>query len=644
MAYRLPYWSSDVVALWHPAFPAIGLPESDDLMTFLQLVDWIESGQLVEAHNAWFERGIWANIFVPQYGAPPIQPHQWRCSAAKAAALALPRSLDDAVNALQLSTHKDLEGAKVMKKLAKPRKPRKKEREAWAAEHGDDPHPIVYFESRVWFERLFDYCKQDVLAEEHLSETIPDLSPEETEIYLLDQAINERGFQLDSGAVLTALSLVQQETVSLNLELMRVTEGRVKKATQRAQLMRWCQEEHGVWLADTQAETLDLMLQRTEMPAPVRRGLEILRMLGRSSTAKYEAMQRWACHDGRVRGGMLYHGASTGRWSGAGVQPHNFPRGKIDLWDMDSAWAVLGTMDLNLITSIYGSVMEPLSQALRGAIIASEGKHLFVADYAAIEARVLFWLARELEALDIFRRGEDIYCALASQIYNRPITKKDKEARQLGKAGILGCGYQMGAPKFVDTAASYGLTISEELSQQVVSTYRDTFWRVPKMWRDQEEASVEAVESQGRIETGHVTWFCEPGFLYCLLPSGRRLAYPEPQIQRRVMPWGQRKQSLTYMGVDAYTRKWKRQFTYGGMLTENITQAVARDLMAAAMLRCEQSGVYAPVLSVHDELIAEADPAVGDVSEFERLMAECPAWAAGCPVDAEGWAGERYHK
>lgn len=567
LAYRLPYWADGVVALWHPAFPQIDMPASDDTDTFCELLDWIASGDLVEAHNAFFERGIWTNIMVPQYGAPPIAHEQWRCSAAKAAAYALPRALEDAVNALRLSVKKDTEGAKVMKKLSKPRKPRKKEREVWAAERGDAPHPIVYFESKALFERLFTYCQQDVLAEEAVSESLPDLSPAETEMYLLDQAINERGFHLDSDAVATALTLIQQEILILNAEIATVTDGRVKKATQRAQLTKWCQEEHNVVLLDTQAATLDETLTQPDLPAPVRRALEILRTLGRSSTAKYEAMRNWVCPDARVRGGLLYHGASTGRWTGAGIQPHNFPRGKIDDWDMDDAWAVLGTQDRDLIASIYGSVMEPLSQGLRGAITATPGKRLFVADYASIEARVLLWLARELEALEIFRQGGDIYCDMAPSIYGHTITKKDKEKRQLCKIAILGLGYQMGASKFVDTAATYGITITPEFSQQVVNAYREKYWRVKKLWGDQEMAAINAVQWKDEaVECRDIVWLCESGYLFCTLPSGRRLTYPDPELRRREMPWGEKKTGLTFMGVDPLSRKWKRQFTYGGSI------------------------------------------------------------------------------
>jgi DNA polymerase bacteriophage-type len=682
MAYRLPYWEEGRVELWHPAFPAFGILESDNTESLFELFDWIAEGGLVEAHNAWFERGIWTNIMGPTYDWPLIPHRQWRCSAAKAASHALPRALEDAALAMRLKITKDMEGSKVMKKMTKPRKPRKKEVQAWAVKHagckkcagkgklkvgrakatpckvcagmgwkGYVPKmPLLYHESPEMLNQLWDYCRVDVLAEEALSLALPDLNTQETELYLLDQRMNERGFELDADGISRAMRLIAQEAKRLNAELAEVTGGAVAQATQRARMVSWF-ETQGVFLENTQAATLDDALRDPKIVGPARRGLQIVRSLGRSSTAKYEAMRNWMCPDQRVHGGLLYHGASTGRWSGAGVQPHNFVRGAIK--DIGAAWDAIRAGDVAALQALtdkdgvpIGGVMEVLSQALRGAIIAAQGKALYVADYAAIEARVLMWLAQDEDALEMFRRKEDIYCGMAGQIYQRPINKKDHPTeRQLGKAAILGLGYQMGASKFVDSAAAYGVTIDEEFSRGVVEAYRTRFWRVKQMWWDQEAAAIKAATFRGQsVECGYVTWRYEKPFLYCILPSGRRLAYPEPEVRQRATPWGDLKPSLTYKGVNPFNRQWQRQTTYGGMLVENITQAVARDLMADAMLRAEQTGVYEPILSVHDELIAEAPEGKGDVKEFETLMAECPDWAQGCPVEAEGWAGPRYRK
>lgn len=641
LAFRLSSWAPGRTALWHPDFPQIGL--TGHCGELGELFDWIGDGGLVEAHNAWFERCVWRNVLEPRFGFLAIRGAQWRCSAAKAAAHALPRGLDDAATALKLALRKDAEGAKAMQKMTKPRKSRKAEREAWA-KSGETPPALLWHETPDLFARLFAYCRQDILVEEAVGDALPDLSEHETAMYIMDQGVNERGFQIDADAVTTALALIEQETARLNGELAEVTGGRVKRATQRAQMLDWFQEQ-GLDLDDTQKATIEDALEwipADQVTEPVRRGLTIVRTLGRSSTAKYQSMANWMGADGRVRGGLLYHGATTGRWSGSGVQPHNFVRGSVK--DMEGLWAMLKARDCLALEAAHGSVMAALAEGLRGAITAGPGRCLYVADYAAIEARVLFWLANDHDALDVFRAHQDIYCEMASDIYARPISKADAQERQLGKAAVLGCGYQMGASKFVATAATYGVDIDEVFASQVVNAYRAKFWRVKQMWADQNAAAIQAVEDGEAVECSYVTWRPEAPFLFCELPSGRQLAYPFPEIRGRMTPWGAVQSALTYTGTDPHTRKWTRQTTYGGMLVENITQAVARDLMAEAMLRCEGSDTYDLVLTVHDEMIAEADEGAGSVREFEALMAEVPTWAAGCPVEAEGWTGLRYRK
>lgn len=688
LAWRMPYWPDDQIALWHPAFPHLDILE-EGAEQLPELFEWILAGELIEAHNSLFERAIWTNLCVPKLGWPPIKNEQYRCSAAKAAVHALPRALEDAIPAMHLTVEKDIEGQAVMKKITKPRKAVKLEVEQWANKHnagkcvvckgkgtykrkpcgpcggqGVFPTPLIlvpempllWHESRILFERLWTYCQQDVAAEASLSDALPDLSPEETEIYLLDQLVNERGFMLDREAITTALKLIAAETECLNAELDTLTDGQVKKATQRAQMIKWFGEQ-GLTLLNTQKATLKELLDQDDqlvfdkdpvpwlypLPPLVRRGLEIVLALGKSSTAKYDRMRDWICPDDRVRGGLLYHGASTGRWTGSGVQPHNFPKGKID--DIEEVWDALKTEDESEIEDAYDDVMTTLSHALRGVIVPSPGKTLYVADYASIEARGLLWLAEDEDGLDIFRQNRDPYCEMASEIFGRPITKADTFERALGKVGILGLGYQMGWTKFIESAKLMGgIDIDEEMSRRTVDAYRTKFWRVKQMWEDQEAAAIAAVESGEPQSSGKIWWFTEDRFLYCILPSGRRLAYPYPEVHERETPWGAMKPSLTHKGVNTHNRQWQRLTVYGGLLVENQVQAMCRDLLAAAMLRCEQSKVYQPILSVHDEILAESYAHLGNVHEFEDLMAQCPDWATGFPVRAEGWCGLRYRK
>jgi len=669
LVFRLPYWPEGVTALWHPAYPALDIEEAFPETELLELCDWIEAGELLEAHNAFFERAVWTNILGPRHGFPAVSPQQWRCSAAKAAAHALPRKLEEAGAALHLDIQKDDEGHKVMLKVSKPRKARKKEREEWAKTGRPLAEmPLLWWESLELFERLWSYCATDVLAEEALSAALEDLSPGETQNYILDQTMNQRGFKLDMEAVEIALQLISDESRLLNQELTEITGGAVSRATQRAKLKTWLVSTQKVHLYDTKGATIDALLKEDDetglaepgelppwveaLPPDARRALEIMRTLGRSSTAKYETMVNWACPDGRVRGGLLYHGATTGRWSGAGVQPHNFPKGTIKGFDMEAAWEVIKTGNRGNILSKYPSVMEALACALRGAIIPSRGHSLFVADYAGIEVRVLWWVADDKVGLKLLQTpGADPYCALASDIYHREITKKDPE-RQLGKAGILGCGYGMGSAKFVGTAKDmFGLTVTDEESENVVNTYRQKFHRTKSFWYETEDAACAAVQDPGKVvKQKWVSWqrvidnARGTDFLFCTLPNGRRLAYPFPELRERETPWGAVKFALTFKAVNAYSHKWTREHTYGGKLVENIVQAISRDLMADALQACEAGGMYIPVLSVHDEVVAEVKSGQGDVHEFEQLLTKVPKWAPGCPIGAEGWKGSRYRK
>jgi DNA polymerase len=664
LVFRLPWWDAGRTSLWHPAFKHLGMEEACETEAVAELFEWVAAGELLEAHNAAFERGIWRNILAPRYGFPEVAIGQWRCSAAKAASHALPRNLDGAGHALNLYELKDAEGHALMLKLSKPRKPRKKEREAWLTTHATlDGMPTFWHESKEMFERLHAYCRQDVLAEEAVSSTLIDLSPDETAIYTLDQRINERGFQLDMEAPRIALQLIATASTVLNAELLSITNGSVSKATQRDKMKAWLRTQ-GVDLANTQGATIDGILSTgisdgeleegdgesgegipevlATLPDAPRRALEILRTLGRSSTAKYRKMLDWAGDDGRVRGGLLYHGASTGRWSGAGVQPHNFPKGSIKGFDMEAAWDGL-KRGVNPYPDY--SIMEVLSCALRGAIVAREGYELYVADFAGIEARGLLWVARDERGLDIFRRHADPYCDMAQDIYDRPITKADKAERSLGKIAVLGLGYQMGWSKFQATCEKFGIVIDDEMAERVVRIYREKFERVKKLWWNTEDAACEAVSRKGVVvKQDRISWIRRDRFLYCVLPSGRQLAYPDPELRKRQTPWGAEKWALTFMGVNSFNRKWQRQTTYGGSLVENIVQAISRDLMAAALQRIETSGTYVPVLSVHDEAIAEAKVGQGDVKEFEGLVATVPAWANNMPIEAEGFKGRRYKK
>jgi DNA polymerase len=371
--------------------------------------------------------------------------------------------------------------------------------------------------------------------------------------------------------------------------------------------------------------------------------LELRQAVSKTSTAKYQAFEMRSRYDGRLRDILMYWAASTGRWGGKGVQPQNFPRGTIK--NTIQAAGILAEGDLELVRMIYGDPMSAFSSCLRNMIVAPEGKVFDVADYAAIETRVLFWVANHEAGLKALREDRDLYCEQASDIYGRHITKEDALERQVGKGVILGCGYQMGWKKFLQTCLSQGITIDEAIAQKAVTSYRTVNYPVVRLWDNTIRAAIAAVlNPKKRFKINHVTWFVENGFLWCELPSGRRLAYYGPEVRYEMTPWGDKRPVLYHYGVNPVTRKWQSDKTYGGRLVENIIQAISRDLMAEAMLKIEATGIWEIVLSVHDELIGERKKGEGSNELFNELMSAVPAWGEGLPVKVEGWSGERYRK
>ena len=585
----------------------------------------IEQGELVEAHNAFFERSIWHNIMVERYGWPEIKPEQWRCSASVAAYHALPRSLGGAGQILNLSTIKDDEGKRVMLQLSKPR-----------------PRVGGFFEQEEYpekFQTLYDYCKSDVEAEYAIANKLGGLPNRELKVWQLDQKINERGVHIDIDAVNKSLKILGEYSEKLEKELDILTEGKITTVGQRAKILEWCKERGEELPGLTKADVEQAL--KTVKDAKVKRVLEIRQALSKTSTAKYEAMKNSCGPDGRIRDVLMYHGASTGRWSGKLVQFQNLPRGSIK--DMATAIKLIKQGSASSIEMLTDDVMGFMSSAIRGMVCAPQGKKLLVADFAAIEARVLGWLAGSEKMLNQFRNGEDLYKDMASNIYRVDVKDVTAEQRQLGKAAILGAGYGMGAPKFYETCLSWGIKVHEGLAKTAINTYRQTYHHVRQLWYDQEKAAHTAVRTGNRVECGKTIWFMQDDFLKCKLPSGRCLHYYKPELKMKQNDWGE---SIELSYLAEKMGKAFRNGTYGGKLVENITQAVARDLMADAMLRIEDEG-FNIVLSVHDELVAEVPQQTALQNPLERfcnLMAATPNWAKDCPVAAEGWEGINYKK
>jgi DNA polymerase len=607
-----------------------------------RIVEHILIGGEVRAWNAQFERLIWREIMVKRYGAPEIQMEQFVCSAAEAAAMALPRYLAGAAHVLGVSQQKDDKGSRLMLQMAKPRRI-------------EEDGTVIWWDVPAKKEILFAYCQQDVRTERAIIKALRRLPPREREVYLLDQRINDRGVRVDLELVRAASIIVDVGVTRANARLDDLTNGAVTAVTQNGRMLSWLNEADAEVTSISKAAVAAL-LERDDLSADVEEVLQLRVTAGRSSVAKLQSLQLASSLDHRARGLLLYHGASTGRWTGKTIQPQNFPRGEVS--DVEDYIPLIHAGDYDIIDLIAPPIVVVLSM-LRSMLTAAEGHELIAGDFSAIEARVLNWLAGQEDMLSLFRQYDaadkkdkpkfDPYRHNAAKLYNIPLDQVEKfPHRQTGKFQELGCGYGMGAKKAVSAAKTvYQLDITSGQAKEIVDSYRGTHQAVVNFWYETERACLDAVREPGTVQTfgglKNLRATVRGGYLYILLPSGRPLCYAGPHIADRLTPWGEMKASLHFKGVDSFTKQWGVLGAYGGLLVENIVQAVSRDLMAEAMFRLENAG-YLPVLSVHDEVVSEVPEGFGSVQEFERLMSELPAWATGCPVAAEGWRGFRYRK
>lgn len=631
------------------------------------------------AHNAFFEQCVWYNIMARLLDLPEIPIEHWRCTAAKAASFSLPRDLEGVGAALDLPVKKSKEGHKVMMKLSRPRRATKdNEDQFWTPVTAKEDYNILY-----------SYNMTDVETERHVDHALPPLNEREQRIWFLDQKINFRGIKLDTPAIHQTLEFIEQSIKELTWEFRALTDDTVDSPSQVKKLREWLEVE-GVELPNLQAATVDKALKDETIPEHVRRALEIRRSLSKISTSKYNAMlDRVDNSDGRLRDILLYCAALTKRWGGRGVQPQNLPRGTVDS-DVCLETIMLG--DYEWFKGCYPDVMAAYSSCIRGCFIPSPGHELIVSDFSAIEARVLPWLAGQESTLDLFRANLDVYCHSASATFGRTVVKTDKYERSVGKVQELALGYNGGIGAFGTMARAYSVDLrpaysylwptattgEQEKARLAYENYLRRAekaedpdpldrasgyaadivkqrWRaanpeVVSFWAELEAAAIGAVLSGekryvGGGDTGRpcIVFGMYEDYLLMKLPSGNCLVYPHPRVSEGETPWGGKSFKLSYLTVDSTTYQYKRTFTYGGKLAENATQAVARELLADALLRVEDGG-YPIVLHVHDEIVSEVPTGYGSVKEHEQLLATAPDWAEGLPLKAEGWRGTRYKK
>lgn len=650
----------------------------------------VKNADEIHAHNVQFERIMWTEIMVKRYSFDEIPMHKWRDTAAKAAMYALPRDLARVCMALGLDVKKDMEGRKVMLRMCKPRaaktKKKRKPNGGWDVTYLEPKNGIYWHESPEDFTKLLAYCDQDVNAEYAVDCALPDMPQSEIDVWRLDQLINDRGIHADINEINNVMAKVAYKEKKYLKEIAEITGGVIKSVRQTAATITWL-ESKGVGISNIQKETVIEVLKRDDIPDDVRRLLEIRQSLSKSSVSKYKAMAGSMTDDGGMKGTMMYHGANTGRFAGKRIQPHNFPR---DCFKSDAVDFYLNS-GVDAFEAEHGCVVLAASKCLRGVLKAEPENELFCADYNAIEARGLAWLAGEQHVLEAFRKGLDLYKVAAATIYGKKYEHITAQERQVGKVAVLALGYQGWIPAFRQMARTYGVTYPAELRKELVEAVLDKAdkllkskgkkrpeevkdavriikgmpndddlfaewarpiimnWRkahknITDFWKGLDYAACQSVKTGKAFAYNTIKFGVRNNFLHCRLPNGRLLSYYDPKVKTVTDKYDRVKDSVSFMGINSYTNQWERMYTYGGKLAENVTQAVARDIMCDGMKNSEAAG-FPTIFHVHDEIVAEL-PAntTKTLKEFEDLISIVPEWAKGLPLNAEGWRGVRYRK
>lgn len=583
-------------------------------------------GVKFKAFNAFFERCVWLHL-IPRYElflddtdkyTKLHNPKYWECMQAKCAMHALPVSLDKATQALKLPVQKDMVGHRIMMKLARPKK-KKGVITGWNEKSAD-------------FDALYSYCKDDVITERLIDKRLDDLPKSEKIIWHIDQTINDRGLAVNMGLVNKAIEYNILQSDQANDEMSEITDGMVPKTTAVGKIKEFLGTQ-GLKVTCLDAQAVENMLDGygPMYNDKVYRVLELRRDNSKSSIAKYQKMVDTQVNS-RVHGTTRYHIAGTGRWGGALVQPHNFPRGTIKFTDV--ARCLFETSpDIDTLMVFYPEISDLLSSLLRSMVVPTEGCEFITADYKSIEARILSWMAGDTVMCKKFANNEDVYVDMARVIYNCKEISDDQ--RFVGKQATLGCGYGMAWMRFQAQCAAYGVIISDELAKAAVKAYRRRMQSVVRLWYSTEKIVKQALTDALTVQNNGVIYARYDGeFLKLRIPSGRILYYYNPTIEDG---------DITYWTVSSQARKWMQVRTWGGKLVENVDQAVARDILANA-LRNLWGTRYKVELHVHDEIVASVKKGQGNVDEFCQLLCDTPKWAKGCPIDAEGWFGSYYIK
>lgn len=587
-----------------------------------RVLDALEDTSVIKtAFNAAFERTC-----ISKHLGKKLPPVSWQCTAVQSAMLALPLSLDGVGEVLNIKRKKLKEGTDLVRFFSMPCKPTKA--------NGGRTRNLPSDEPEKW-ERFKAYCIRDVDAEREIRQKLRNFPIPESEmrLYQMDQEINDRGILVDRELVANAILCDTQYKEAVTARAYELTG--LENPNSPAQIKGWL-SDRGVEVDSLDKKAVKSMISDAEGEV-----LEVLRLrllMAKTSVKKYEAIERSVCSDGRCHGLLQFYGANrTGRWAGRLVQVQNLPQNHIE--DLELARDLVKNRQFDCIDLLYDSTPGVLSELIRTAFIPKLGCRFIVADFAAIEARVLAWFSGEQWRLDTFAEGGDIYCASASQMFGVPVVKHGMNGhlRQKGKIAELALGYG-GSVGALTSMGALDMGLEEEELQPLVNQWRASNPHITKFWWDVDAAAVKAVKERTSISYKNLCFTYRSGILFVTLPSGRNLSYIKPQMTQNRFG----RESLSYEGVGE-NKKWMRIETYGPKLVENIVQATARDLLALAMLRLRDAG-YEIVMHIHDEAVLEVPEGVSSVDEVCRMMAMAPDWAAGLPLRADGYECPFYKK
>lgn len=570
------------------------------------------------AFNANFERVCLSRMLGMPEGVY-LDPSQWRCTMVQAAYWGVQGGLKQVAAFLGVDAQKDAAGTRLINKFSKA-----------------TAKPVA-FEGEDW-ERFKAYCIRDVDCEMEVASKLPGPIPErEQGLYVLDQRINDRGVGVDARLAASACTMSEADAASSKERLAALTG--LANPNSPAQLLKWLQGR-GCAVESCGREALEAEAAREGCDALAREAIRLRLASAKSSVKKYAVARDAAGADGRLRGCFQFYGAATGRWAGRLMQLQNLPRGHLSGEALDGARAFAREGDAEALELLYGDVQGTLKSLVRTVLVPREGCVYAVSDFSAIEARVLAWLAGERWVLDVFRGDGKVYEATASRMFGVPVDRVDKDLRQRGKVATLALGYQ-GGPKALERMGALSMGIPEAELPKMVRMWRNANKRIKALWGEAERAAYAALSGEGpqRFARGACRARRDPsiGGLAIDLISGRSLCYRGAKADEH-------DGRLSYLACGKGAAALKVD-TYGGRLTENVTQAIARDVLAEAMARLEAEG-YPIVAHVHDEVVVEVprEDAEESLGEINALMAEAPAWATGLPLNAEGYVCENYRK